>query len=449
MYTRKFKKGGKYIAEGTYGCVFGNPPLKCLRDDKRKGDEYVSKLMSLRYLLEEYREGKKWNTIDPKQEFSITASYICKIDTNNIKNTNNLEKCSVDYDIPLKNRFLLFYKNGGPDLGKLKTVSKNYIDIFCGFQNLFDGLIIAHKNKLYHLDIKPANILSGEDSIVLRYIDFGLSCSTKDLKEFNDVYIENISFYPYWPFELGCFDNMGTLKSKEFIKKRFDTFNNLSRDFGLSRFDIEFETLYSSLKSNNFKDFDKVFEKVDIFSLGISLIDILQKYFYYFLIQDSNGEHILYYSDRKHEKHSRFETLKEKDWLSEKQLTFHLHMNEIMKPLVKFINKCVHYNPKNRYTAQEAAHEYRKLLFIFKEHFTQNVIRKGLNGLYILNEKHDIPIIETPEKEDTSPLDFSISKLNTSPFDFPISKLNTISKKESKSLKRKTKTKIIKPIKTL
>jgi hypothetical protein len=29
--TRKTKKikGGKFISEGSYGCVFGKPPLKC------------------------------------------------------------------------------------------------------------------------------------------------------------------------------------------------------------------------------------------------------------------------------------------------------------------------------------------------------------------------------------------------------------------------------------
>ena len=77
MNTRKIKKGGKYIAEGTYGCVFGNPPLKCLKQDKRKGNEFVSKLMSIQENRIEIIEAQKWNRIDPMQTFSITPSLSC------------------------------------------------------------------------------------------------------------------------------------------------------------------------------------------------------------------------------------------------------------------------------------------------------------------------------------------------------------------------------------
>ena len=46
MVKRKTKKikGGRFIAAGSSGCVFGNPPLKCDDEPSRRSDRFVSKL---------------------------------------------------------------------------------------------------------------------------------------------------------------------------------------------------------------------------------------------------------------------------------------------------------------------------------------------------------------------------------------------------------------------
>jgi serine/threonine protein kinase len=396
-------KGGKYIAQGTYGCVFGEPPLKCKEETSRQSNSIASKLMNYENAEKEFEESSNWSKIDNEQQFSLTATKICEVDENNIKPSNNISKCHLYYDYP---RFLVLYRNGGKDLIKLKPLSENYEKIFSGFQNLFDGLVLAHSNGLFHTDIKPTNILTGEKEIKLRFIDFGLSFNINDIKKINSVYTHNTSFYSYWPFELGCFDEKGELKAESTIRKRFYLFNTrYSGDytnFGLTKFQIPFETIYDIYKKTNFKDFKTTFEKVDVFSMGITLIDLLIIYFNHYAFQVPNGKNQLFYHNSYTNSYSRFETLKSKNWLSDKQLEYQEYLlKNVTQPLMDFINHCVDYNPNTRYTAKEAAEEYRKLLPNFKTHLKQNEIRKGLAGLKILNEVNDIPLIPTPVKEPT------------------------------------------------
>ena len=403
-YTRKknqrSKRGGKYIAEGTYGCVFGEPPLKCKDEDSRQSDSIASKLMNYYDAKAEFEESAKWREIDKIQEFSLSATKMCDVDESNIKPSNNLGECGVKYKGP---RYLVLYKNGGKDLYKLKPLSDNYEKIFSGFQNLFDGLVIAHSKNLVHTDIKPPNILSGEKEIKLRFIDFGLSFEIKNLKYINSVYTDNTTYYPYWPFELGCFDEKGGLKSENTVRRRFLSFNTkYSADYvdcGLTKFQIPFETIDDIYKKTNFKDFKTVFEKVDVFSMGITLIDLLKNYFHHYPFQHTDGKNYLFYYNPRKDSYSRFETLASKKWLSDKQLEYQQYLlKNVTEPLIDFINHCVDYNPNTRYNAVQAADEYKKLLPIFKEHLKQNDIRKGLTGLEILNEANDLPIIPTPVK---------------------------------------------------
>ena len=402
--TRKKINGGKYIAEGTYGCVFGNPPLKCEDEDKRTSEDLVSKLMDRDSAFEEIKEGLKWNAVDPKQEFSLTPSKKCIIDNENIKLSNGLYKCDVHYKNSLNSRFLVFYKNGGPDLQKLNPLSTNYENIFSGFQNLFDGLAIAHKNNLVHTDIKPPNILSGVNADHLRFIDFGLSFETKHIESIDEMYSNNETFYPYWPFELGCFFKNGELRSEAYVHTRYRAFNQRFNaqiiKAGLTKFMIPYKTLYDIYEKTNFHDFKNVFEKVDVYSMGITLIDLLRKYFHHYPFQHIDGKQYLFYYDYETDSYSQFTTLKDKKWLSEKQLSYQLYLLEnVTRPLMDFISHCVDYNPNTRYTAQEAADNYRKLLPNFKKYLKHNEIRKGLAGLHILNEEYDLPIIPTPVKE--------------------------------------------------
>ena len=49
-------RGGKFLAEGSYGCVYGNPPLKCGK--KRLSNEYVVKTMGKGTRWKNYKKVK-------------------------------------------------------------------------------------------------------------------------------------------------------------------------------------------------------------------------------------------------------------------------------------------------------------------------------------------------------------------------------------------------------
>ena len=400
-YTRKKKIGGKYIAQGTYGCVFGNPPLKCIDEDARRNNSFVSKMMKQNDANSEVSEADLWKAIDPDQNFSLNPSKICKLDIPSIKIKNELNKCTLRYD--KDDRTLILYKNGGKDLLKIVPKSSDYEPLFSGFQNLFDGLVIAHKNNICNTDIKPQNILSGTDKIHLRFIDFGLTVNTKELNYIDSMYANNEIYYPYWPFELGCFNNDGNLYTKKYVNKRLNEFNTKysaeTKDYGITNINIPIDTLYKILENTDFTDFKTIFEKVDVFSMGVVIIETVRKYFNHHPYQLDNGNYFIIYYHKENDKFSRFTTLKDKGWLSDKQLNYQLYLyNNLTIPLLNFAYNCIDFDPKRRYSAEQAANEYKKLLPIFKTHLKANEIRNGLAGLNILDEVSDIPIIPTPEK---------------------------------------------------
>ena len=400
--TRK-KKGGVYISEGTYGCVFGKPPLKCIEDAKRLGEDVISKLMSKREAETEYSESEKWRAIDPTQEFSLYAFKICKLDRENIRPSNNTNRCKAFrkpvYGQP-KRDTLLFYKYGGPDLSKLKVQAKNYKPLFKAFAPLIDGLAIAHEHNLVHLDIKPPNILADfeKDKIHLRFIDFGLSLDTKKLEAIPDLYT---NAYPYWPFELKAFDeNYGDIIAKKFIAIELDRFNkdkyNTSTRDSLPLTRIDADSAYSILKRYNFRDYNKSLPKVDVYSIGVVLTNLLSLYFSYY-ITDEGDYYKPYYYDANYDIYSSIGNLVSKTDLTKEQIEFHTTLyNNLLLPLLKFIRKCTEFDPRERYDTKEAAEEYKKLLPLFDKYLDASKVSEGLANQRILNESPDIPYIKTP-----------------------------------------------------
>ena len=87
-------KGGKFISAGSYGCVYGNKPLKC--GNSRPDNKYVVKAMvSDREANKELAEGKLIKKIDPKSEFTIYPIKKCKISTIDSKEDNCLNDCQI------------------------------------------------------------------------------------------------------------------------------------------------------------------------------------------------------------------------------------------------------------------------------------------------------------------------------------------------------------------
>lgn len=391
--TRRKKRGGKFIARGTYGCVFGEPPLKCTQDMTRYSDEYVSKVMDLTSAVDEYTESSLWNKIDPDNEFSLTPTERCRLDTEDIQASNQFDKCNLKFE-NMNLRYLLISKNGGMDLDRLPVMAKNYEGIFTGFQGLFDGIVKAHAAGFAHTDIKPMNILVGYKDIHLRFIDFGLTEKTKNKTSYHRMYTDLQTYYYYWPFEFGCFDTEGELYSKMLVEIRFINFqNNIANDdYGIPQFTIPFDDLYETYiamyAEDGFKNVQMLMEKMDVFSLAITIAELMVKYFNHRIISVDAENFYNFYFDSKKYGRSRFLTLPDKKWLTPEQLAFQQNLfNNVTVPLTGFLNKCLHYDPRVRLGSKEAAEEYRKLLPIFKTYLKEDDVRKGLSGMNIIQDE--------------------------------------------------------------
>ena len=88
--SRRTKKimGGKFISEGAYGCVFGNPPLKCEGEPKRRSNKYVSKLSSNETANSEVKRIDILKSIDSTGEYFILPIDSCKLNKSSIEPTN-------------------------------------------------------------------------------------------------------------------------------------------------------------------------------------------------------------------------------------------------------------------------------------------------------------------------------------------------------------------------
>jgi len=412
-YTRK--KGGKYLGEGTYGCVFGDPPLKCKGDKERSKNDVITKVMLTNNATKELSESELWKQIDPKQEFSISAIKMCDFDKEYNSKINQPEKClarvNADERAFLKKERdkLLFYKFGGADLIKLKPHAKNYKQLFMAILPLLKGLKLAHENNIVHLDIKRDNIVSKieNNKLVLRFIDFGLSLNLNTLDSdmpYYDVYSENSVFYQFWPPELGCFDNRGVLDPDWRVIGRLDIHNHrygkMSSLYNLPGIETHLEDVYDMYTKVDFTNYPKVFKSVDMYSIGVLLSSLLYSYFSHVLGSSRDGSFNVFYYNAPIDKSSRFETLKSKNWIKDEQILFHTKIYEnISKPISKLISSLCNVDPNKRITISEAVKEYEKLVPAFEKYLNSKEIMEGLEGQKILNRAADIPHIETPIAE--------------------------------------------------
>jgi serine/threonine protein kinase len=396
-YTRK--KGGKYIARGTYGCVFG-PPLKCKEDVERMDNTHISKLMQNSNAEDEYKESKSiWYKIDPTQKFSLSAIKICELDKSNLKASNEFEKCE---DTNTRNA-LLIYKNGGLDLSKLKPHPKNYKPLFKEFLNLMKGLEIAHNNNVVHCDIKPSNIVAAikGDNIELRFIDYGLSKDVTNLKKYDYLFITNNTYYPYWPFEFGCFNEDGDVNSRYDIMNRLFIFNNergeSSQSYSLGTINLHPEKVYELIRNTDFNNIKNIYKGLDVYSMGVVLANLLYEYFSISIVSNPNGSYYPFYYNIKTETYVRYTSLDKKTNLTEDQIKFHINLLEhIINPIIKLIEYMTDVSPNKRYTIDKAIEYYEKIIPSFDIYLNSKDIAKGLDNQLILNKKPDIPYIETP-----------------------------------------------------
>lgn len=325
-YTRKTnKKGGKVIGSGAYGCVF-RPALPCKvgKDGKRPKNK-VSKLMKKQNALKEMSENEIIDRIDPTFEFHLENPYMCELPEiyqDYVYTPEEEDDADLCQDLPkiLKDEpIVIQQEDGGISLldfiERYRITSPNVKELMKMMERCYSlvrGLEVMSKNSISHFDIKPENIVYNPMNNKVKYIDFGIAGTYKDILSRNYVFNQ---IYPWYPLEVFLvYDDYNNIKNSSLNDEDLRLFKVYVKDWYFQRYinsifisdedgsNIYTETFnhidtYVDLANKNSETNFKtgIVEKVDIFSLGIVFMRLWNKYLkttYRYMTQEELEEFI-------------------------------------------------------------------------------------------------------------------------------------------------------------
>jgi len=292
----------KFLGEGSYGCVV-KPPVKCknkvqLRKEKKK-EVLVGKIFTNKdSFKKEIIANQNIINIDKKGDKLLSATSYCSINGKELKNINRVKSCEFKHKNIIDKNQPLYQLNmpyGGMTLKeylKLNKYNINIYDILKLLVNIFKILILLEKKKMCHQDIKPDNILikpSNESTL----IDYGLMIPYDKIYNVFNRHRLKYSYYPYPPeykfFEFIYFQKCYKYEYCNYIYNNFINSRSSS-----SQINHTLNILFSQNdvrniiinKVNNLIEHDKnktienymikYSNKVDVFSLGMTIVKILK-----------------------------------------------------------------------------------------------------------------------------------------------------------------------------
>jgi serine/threonine protein kinase len=277
--TRKMRRrrGGDYVDEGGYGCVF-RPALPC--KNKSRTRKTISKILTKEDMEEEISMLKVVKKLDPDQKYFI--SYVEKCEPDSAKRSDELSECGhireelsemgedveqgdLVTEVP-DTMGMIIFPDGGVDLITVIRNPDKYLrgltikKFLESLEPLFKGLVLLNSRGLSHFDIKMENILF--DGRVCRFIDFGFLNKSKK-------YYQLSSKYWIYPPEVRH-------SGREVVRMYTKLFNKYGIELNDSITKIIGDTA-------DMKGYEKmVGEKVDVWSLGLALLESLPSIFEYF-----------------------------------------------------------------------------------------------------------------------------------------------------------------------
>ena len=235
QHNRNSRKqcGGKYIGEGTYGCVFSPPIINAdIPFKEPANDKYISKILSEDASHAELNIQTLIKAVDPHNHFFLTYKNVYPLNTFHKTDQDGKMKCLPNCGITALNKrniqetdslcsynpsnlVNITYENGGVALDgllhnkaiQLKDLMVPFYGLICGLcmllktYNSSNGTII--KPSIIHGDIKKDNVLYDQSHKRLRYIDLGLSIYSNTL--FTNTLFNQQNCYREHPYDFYFF----------------------------------------------------------------------------------------------------------------------------------------------------------------------------------------------------------------------------------------------------
>ena len=204
--------GGESLGEGTYGCVISSALAdargvsKCA-NFKKQNFKVAKVFVEFDRAMEEYNEAEKLQHIKDIDKYTILPKGICSFALSELSTEDKnqlLADCQNIRNSTIEDYYQfgqLFYSDRGVTLSsywrKQSNVDMNVL--INHFVNLSKGINAFVNNRFIHYDIKPTNIIVTDTDSTAKFIDFGLSRSFED---FVSKLGPESAKYPYWPPEL-------------------------------------------------------------------------------------------------------------------------------------------------------------------------------------------------------------------------------------------------------
>jgi serine/threonine protein kinase len=368
MVKRKTRKqrAGAFVAQGSYGCGFANPPLPCVGEATRRNNKFLSKLMSSEDSKDEIKQANPFLKADPTQRYFLPPRNSCNLNTSKIVPENNFQKCKFK-----KAKSLLFYEYGGDNLTSLQLPVDGVIPFFESLTNLFEGLITAHKSNIYLMDIKPDNLVSirqPDGTYQTRFIDFGLAIHPKINIQKESVYA---SIYKYWSFDVLVAHRAPNLdKAIQQIPHWINTQNNFSLScIPHNQFELferkpytEIQAIYQPLLTST----SLLLSKADVFSLGLVLSFLMNSF-----TGHNPSELDSLTSDYQNSPKMVSNKLPADLTWEPKAKEFHTVLaKEVTSPFFALVSQMLEVDPQKRSTPEQALALYNSILPKIRKYFT-------------------------------------------------------------------------------
>lgn len=272
--TRKQKKrGGRYIASGTYGCGY-RPAIRC-KGEANRIQGAISKVMDRVHAEEEFAVYSLLQPVDPQQLFFLYPLRMCELGRLELPE-NSLVPCKA----AKRNLTLLQYMDGGTNLHQFTLEARDAVPFFQDLVHLFGGLYILDQNGIVHGDVKLENAVvkrlpSGRFSF--KFIDFGFTTHLDKLERtFGEDRLEKSSFN--WPFDLRFLVRgyIYTEDERRSFESRIRRWLGLFPAIYSSGVNWELE-VYNDFRSNPAKN--KIKRGLDIYGLGLILSELKSRHF--------------------------------------------------------------------------------------------------------------------------------------------------------------------------